>query len=95
MRLPAAELWISLERGLSGIVYSIIPSESISLILSLSLPDRECCPMAIASSALLNSPTANLDNILSSTDLGPDLGPDRVSPLVSCELVALRQIMAA
>ena len=51
--------------------------------------------MAIASSALLNSPTAKLDNILSSTDLGPDLGPDRVSPLVSCELVALRQIMAA
>ena len=63
------------ERGLSGIVYSIIPSESISLILNLSLPESECCPMSTASSALLNSPLAKLDNILSSTDLGPDLGP--------------------
>ena len=67
------------ERGLSGIVYSIIPSESISLILNLSLPESECCPMSTASSALLNSPLAKLDNILSSTDLGPDLGPRWIS----------------
>ena len=57
------------ERGLSGIVYSIMPSESISLILNLSLPNSECCPMATASSALLNSPADKFDSILFSTEV--------------------------